>query len=189
MSRWGREGPPEDAYSRVTNPERFAPLHDTALKLIDELDAAFDIERFQDYGLDPELETVELARPTIKLVPNDDDAAPMVVVFTAFPGLRIRVGHWRIDNFPPCGCDACDETADSEAAGLSRVIDAVTAGRFYEAIYLPPIGDGLLETSLRSNQRGMSNQGRLDRSVALQMLAGSERSVYEWKPWPRRKAS
>ena len=27
--RWGIAGPPDEAYSRVTNPERFQPLHDS----------------------------------------------------------------------------------------------------------------------------------------------------------------
>ena len=39
--RWGIEGPPEEAYSRVTNPERFQPLHAAATELLDRLEREF----------------------------------------------------------------------------------------------------------------------------------------------------
>jgi hypothetical protein len=42
-TRWGREGPPPEAYSRVTNPERFQPLHALALQLIDRVEASFKV--------------------------------------------------------------------------------------------------------------------------------------------------
>jgi hypothetical protein len=68
--RWGAEGPPREAYSRVTNPERFAPLHDVAAELLDRLELEFDAERTEGYGLDPELEEgCKLARPSVTLVP------------------------------------------------------------------------------------------------------------------------
>jgi hypothetical protein len=71
------------------------------------------------------LEKCELARPTIKLVPRDADAAPIV-------------------------------------------------------------GDALQESEFWSQKGRSSMRERLDRSQALQMLAGSERSSFEWKSWPRR---
>ena len=54
--RWGAAGPPLEAYSRVTNPERFACLHNTAAELLDRLEREFAAEREEAYGLDPELE-------------------------------------------------------------------------------------------------------------------------------------
>ena len=94
-SRWGREGPPEDAYGRVTNPERFGPLHDAALEMIGRLEDGFEVERTEGYGLDEELESKRgLARPSIKLSPTDPEAAPVTVVFTDFPGLFVRFGRW-----------------------------------------------------------------------------------------------
>ena len=40
--RWGIEGPPEEAYSRVTNPERFQLLHAAAaMELLDRLEREF----------------------------------------------------------------------------------------------------------------------------------------------------
>ena len=102
----------EAAYSRVANPERFRPLRTAMLEVIDRLENDFDLERTEGYGLDEELERgMDLARPDVRLTPKDPDAAPIVVVFSTFPGLRVRFGRWYIEPFPDCGCDACDESA------------------------------------------------------------------------------
>jgi uncharacterized protein DUF6226 len=47
MTRWESEGPPLEAYSRVTNPERFRPLHGVALTLLEQLHASFNAERVE----------------------------------------------------------------------------------------------------------------------------------------------
>jgi hypothetical protein len=52
MNHWERYGPAPEAYSRVTNPERFRPLHTFMVELICRLEAAFDVERLEGYGLD-----------------------------------------------------------------------------------------------------------------------------------------
>ena len=57
MTRWESEGPPLEAYSRVTNPERFRPLHGVALTLLEQLHASFNAKRVEGYGLDSELES------------------------------------------------------------------------------------------------------------------------------------
>ena len=70
-NRWGIEGPPEEAYSRVTDPERFQPLHDAALELLDRLEREFAVERLEGSGGDDELGGRSHVRPTIRLVPHD----------------------------------------------------------------------------------------------------------------------
>ncbi|MDQ1506921.1 MAG: hypothetical protein QOD57_4648 [Actinomycetota bacterium] len=41
-----KDGPPDDgAYERVTNPERFAPLHEAADALIARLESQYQVER------------------------------------------------------------------------------------------------------------------------------------------------
>jgi Family of unknown function (DUF6226) len=190
MNRWGSEGLPPEAYSRVTDPERFRPLHNVALRLLEQLDAAFNVERFEGYGLDRELEVGDLARPSVRLVPRDPKAAPLIIAFTTFPGLKVRAGRWLTDAFPQCGCDACDETANDEAVRLAALVDALTAGRFREGVSLPLAGDGWQESEywLPSRQR-RSSRSRVDRARAREMLAGSARSAIEWGPWPRRETS
>jgi hypothetical protein len=75
--RWGAAGPPLEAYSRVTNPERFASLHDSAARFLHRLEREFETERREAYGLDPELEhDCNLSRPSVALLPCDVGAAP-----------------------------------------------------------------------------------------------------------------
>ena len=187
-NRWGSEQAPPEAYSRVTDPERFRALHGFAVRLLSRLEATFDVERLEGYGLDPELEEKsDLVRPSVKLLPRSPDAAPMVLVFTAFPGLDVRFGRWRTEAFPDCACDACDETADGEAARLSGMVDDVTAGRFREAIGLPLVGRAWQESEFWSPRSGSKDYGPIDRSRARQMLGASDRLSFEWKPWPRRE--
>ena len=57
--------PPDEAYGRVTNPERFEPLHSAMLETISRLEETFDVVRIEGYGLDEELEGRRgIARPS-----------------------------------------------------------------------------------------------------------------------------
>ncbi len=191
-SRWGPEGPPEEAYGRLTNPERFAPLHDAALELIARLEAGFDVERAEAYGLDEDLEGQRgLARPSVRLSPSDPEAAPITVVFTDFPGLFVRFGRWAEEIFPVCGCDACGGTAEEEIERLTEKTHSLTTNGLCETVEAPR---GLFrrDGSLEAEWRGPSSYGRhwsrIDRELARQMSDGRRRLVLDWKPWPRRKA-
>ena len=135
---WGPDGPPEEACSRVTNPERFMPLHDTALEILAALEQRFDVERVEGYGLDEELAIRALVRPTIALRPIDPEAAPITVAFTDFPGLSVRFGKWSTEWFPVCGCDACAEDAEGEIERLTERVDCVAAGGFRETVVYSP---------------------------------------------------
>ena len=165
-SRWGREGPPEEAYGRVTNPERFAPLHDAALEMIGRLEADFDVERAEGYGLDEGLEgNSGLARPSVKLSPTDPEAAPMTVVFTDFPGLFVRFGRWADDPFPDCGCDACGGTAEEEIESLTEKIHSLTTSGLCETVEAPRGrfgGDGSLEAEWRGPSSYERRWSRID---------------------------
>lgn len=184
--RWGPDGPPDEAYSRFTEPERFAPLHPAALGTLDRLTAEYDVERVEGYGLDAELGSRALARSSVRLVPNDREAAPIMVAFTTFPGVSVWLGRWYTDRYPSCGCDACDETAEIEIWRFQRAIDDVIAGRFREAIRLPLIGSARQSYRFWSGKSSSGGEGRLERSRAREMLAGGDRSSYEWLPWARR---
>ena len=186
MNRWGSEGPPPEAYSRVTNPARFRPLHDFALTWLTELHASFNVDRVEGHGLDSELEVGDLARPSVRLVPRDSKAAPLVVTFTTFPGLKVRAGRWCTAIFPACGCDACDETANDETIRLAEMIEDVVAGRFRESITMAPPGHAWQEWELWSPPRRSSGRLRVDGERARAMLAGIEGSSIEWAPWTRR---
>src|SRR5258708_6013547 len=72
-------GPPDDAYGRVTNPERFEVVQRGAADLIDDLVATFDVEVFRGAAVDPEFVTriaTVVPRNTVRLVPRAAAAAP-----------------------------------------------------------------------------------------------------------------
>ncbi len=189
--RWGIDGPPDEAYSRVTDPDRFQPLHDAATELLERLEREFVVERLEGPDVDDELGRKSLARPAIRLTPHDPQAAPIVVAFTEFPGLHVRFGSWRKEPFPGCGCDACDETADGSLEEMTRMVEAVVSGGFREAMRMPPLlGDGWQESEFRFDDGGFSSsRGRVSRSRALKMTGGKLKVTLEWKPWPLRDAT
>ena len=175
-------------YSRITNPERFASLHDFTAELLGRLQGEFDVERAEGYALDPELaDGLKLARPAVTLVPSDAGAAPIVVVFSAFPGVRVRLGYWYMSAFPTCGCDACEETVEGETERLLSLIDSVTAGRFREVIRIPAEGQAWRHTEFWSAGGHSGQKEQLDRASAEQIVAAKGRSSFDWKPWSRRK--
>ena len=183
MDHWGTEGPPPEAYSRVTNPERFRPLHAFIEELISRLERAFDVEWVEEDRPGDTFKGSEFVRPGIRLRPRDPGAAPLVVAFTTFPGLRLRAGRWYTDAFPGCGCDACAETLAGEIERLTRIVDDVTAGRFREAAWITVDGDAWQKSEFWSPRGRSSSGSRIDRSE----LGESDRLTLEWRPWPRRE--
>ena len=187
--RWGIEGPPKEAYSRVTNPERFQPLHGAATGLFDRLERGFAVERLEGPDADDELGSKSLARPAIRLTPHDSQAAPIVVAFSEFPRLHVRFGSWRTEPFPNCGCD---ETADGSMEEMIEMVEAV-AGGFREAVRVPLLlGHGWQESEFRFNDYYgpfRSSRSRVSRSRALDMTGGKLNVTLEWKPWPLRNAT
>jgi hypothetical protein len=121
--------PPDDAYGRVTDPDRYRVVVRAAEQVVDELEAAYQVV-VQRGGaeLDPELCAGPTVERVIRLVPARKDAATLTVALTDFPGVRVPAGHWHTLDFPSCGCDACDESPDELAADLTRRLHAVAAG-------------------------------------------------------------
>ncbi len=188
----GEAGPPPDpAYSRVTNAERFRPLHTAMLEIIGHLENDYDVERTEGHGLDAELERgLDPARPQVRLNPRDPDAAPIAVAFSTFPGLNVRLGRWYCEPFPSCGCDACDESAEVEIERLNEMVDDVVAGRFYEAVRRPLIsfrGSGWRETKFWSAVGKRTNRARVEGFRARGMTGGRRRLDLNWKTWRRRR--
>lgn len=180
---WSGEGPPEEAYSRVTEPERFAPLRDWALETVARLERDYEVSRVEGIGLDHDLERSEISRPTIKLTPLQDAGAPVTIVFTDFPGLAVRVGRWVTEWFPSCGCDACDEMPDGVFEEFSTLVHCVVSSGFRESLYLPPRGDGWQTRKFRSDEYRSSGKSRISRDEALAILDGKVEIVLEWTPW------
>ena len=182
------EGPPPEAYGRVTDSERFRPLHESMLEIIRRLERDFDVERTDGYGLDGELERgLDLAGPCVGLRPRDPGAAPIVAAFTNFPGLHVRLGRWHIEALPACGCDACDESVERQVESLEQMVEGVVHGRFREALrrpVLPFMGSCWVEAEFLSPAGSRSTGSRLDRLSARRMSGGRRRVELDWGPWP-----
>lgn len=131
-SRWGAE-PPEESYSHVSNPERFAPIHTVADALILWLERTFDVtaERHEAVAGDLLRAPVDALR-AVRLTPNAASAAPLTFVFTSFPGLQIHAGSLHDFPFPVCGCDACDVDIISLAEELEWTVHTVVSGGYSE---------------------------------------------------------
>jgi hypothetical protein len=183
--KWEVEDPPEEAYSRVTNPERFLPLHGSVERLLGRLEATFDVEREEGYDLDDELGRYA-AKPTVRLAPRSADGGSLTIVSTSFPGLLVRLGHWVVEPVPVCGCDACDETAEQEQARLESMVGDLTTGRLTESIRLRLWGDGWLVRGA-PDPHEVSRIGRA-RARALIARAGGRRR-FDYRPWPRRSSA
>ena len=189
----GEASPADEAYSRVTNPERFRPLHSAMLEIVDRLESQFEVERTEGHGLDKELASdLSPARPDVRLTPRDAEAAPIAVLFSTFPGLHVRFGRWYTEPFPACGCDACDESAEGEIKRLNEMLDDVTSGRFREVVRRPLItfgGSGRMETWFWSADHTRSQTSRVDGPRAREMADGRRRLDVDWKPWRRRRTT
>ena len=180
-SRWNGS-PPEEAYSRVTDSGRYAGLHETALALLDELEQRFDVTR--ESSSEPDPHSAEPA-PSVRLVPSNPAAASLTIVFDAFPGITVRLGHLERMHLPVCGCDGCDETVEDCTGTLLDRLDALTAGTFgdrlvrdggwwHEHWYQT---SGGTESSSRSRVKG-------NRLAALRGAMATDELV--WAPWPAR---
>lgn len=175
--------PLDEAYSRVTNPERFEPLHEWALGTVARLNSEYEVTLEEGLGLDDELERGPLARPTIKLTPSQVSCAPVTIAFTDFPGLEVRVGNWVTEVFPSCGCDACDEMPEEEFERLTRLLNNVVAGRFRESMRLDPEGTGWSTREFWNGERRSSGGALQSGRKATLILGGKSEMVVEWMPW------
>ena len=184
MSRWGINGPPEEAYGRITNPGRFLPLHNAALHLSEGLEQEYAVVREESHGRDGQLKDVELSRPSIRLVPASPASARIVFAFTAFPSVILRFGRCSTQSFPSCGCDACDETAAEEITRLRQVVADVVEGRFREVIRVALNGKATVRWELWSDEGRSCSGGDVRRVNKL--LGRGRKTVTNWKPWPRR---
>lgn len=178
--RWGPAGPPDEAYSRVTDPQRYAPLHAIARAALHDLRRRFDVTAHASSELDPNKTT---QAPVTTLVPSNPASSPLSVTFTAFPGLIVGFGRTIREPVPVCGCDACDETVNDCAELLSDIVNAVITGSVGERVIHDSEG-WWHQTWRKTNLGSRSNRSRVtaEQANALSEKLGSDdaRSA----PWP-----
>ena len=211
--RWERAGgPPDDSYSVVEHPERFAPLHLVAEALIEHLTTHFTVRIEEGLpviaGLQHAPSAAEIAR-AVRITPQGPGSAPMVFVLTTFPGVWLHAGALFSAVFPSCGCIACDEHWDTAADELEALVFTVLGGGFGEEISRPQRakwsydrGRGLVKGMgqtvsyrLRSpdGRSGSSGQRRA-KDVPPELLSRAQTRLSEvaqlspdgnWLPWQR----
>jgi hypothetical protein len=197
-SRWGADGPPLDAYSRVSHPERFVPLIRVVEALIEWLTDTYEV-RVKDDCADglvggpqtgPQgqaagrLRTPRLVR-TVAISPSREDSAPLVFLVTDFPSVEVMAGAFYRQTFPDCGCDACDDEWSGVAGMMEGVVLAVVQGTFSERLK-----GRHLETQLWYPGFETAGQCRVaDLAVSSDDIAAGRRRLGAlsngWQPWPR----
>lgn len=125
-SRWPDGSPPEEAYSRVSHPERFAPVATVVDALVDHLETW--------YAVDVDRRRGEAGGRIVQLRP------PMgaTITLTLTPeAVVIEAGALFRDVAPGCACDACDESAATVADHVEETLLAIAAGGLREVF---PVG-------------------------------------------------
>jgi hypothetical protein len=172
--RWGPAGPPQEAYSRVTYPGRFAVVVAAADALVAELVAAYDVVA------EPVPFDEHRVVRAVRLAPVA--GAPLAVAVTDFPGVRLRRGHWDAEGMPQCGCDACDETGEQSVELLREWVAETVAGEFVETLSRRP-------PRITVQRPGSSSWSSLSRAELAAYAAVAPPGTYRWPAWPRRAAS
>ncbi|MGI8516956.1 MAG: DUF6226 family protein [Acidimicrobiia bacterium] len=168
--------PDHEAYGRVTNPERYQAVVDTARGMIADLVKTFQVELTPgDRSLDfpdwnASVEEVNRLRPS--------QGAPLTFMFTEFPGVVVRVGGWCVEAFPACGCDACNEPPGEVVERLSELVGAAVEGSYEEELT-----KRTLTYTYGGRWGSSSSEKRLDRG---EWKRHGVPAAHRWPAWPKR---
>lgn len=179
---WDAEGPPDEAYGRVTRDlaTLYAPLLEGARSTIDELATTYDVERRAP-------STEEAARvegcvsdavETTVLAPRTPDQSALIVGICDLPGVHLAFGRWASEHLPECGCDACDERLEDLLDQLSATCRLVIGG--FDEWVRHEDGDWWLGHQTADGY----GQGTVDRDDRARLgITGPAELV--WRPWTR----
>jgi hypothetical protein len=172
-------------YSQVTNPGRFAVLHDEAERLLDELTARYTVERRE--ALEPLSGTGRRVR-TVRLIPRTPAAAPLAVAFTDFPSVVLRLGRWYEESLPGCGCDACGEQPADLVVDMRAQVEALVEGGLWERVRRGLAGSWS-ETRLVGPDLRLGRENLLDPREARAARRDGFAAPVQWAPWPKRSTA
>jgi hypothetical protein len=188
-NRWRHGGPPDDSYSVDTHPERFRPLHAVADALV-----VFLVQRYDVDFLDDRAAAADLLREqkgvhrAIRVTPRKSTAAALTFVFTSYPGVLVHAGGLTDLPFPPCGCDACDDTWERLADDLEWKVLAVADGRFRESIAGGP--EAWVESAFTGLDGSSSGSRQLVADAPAERVRHAKSSLSavagSWDAWPLR---
>ncbi len=178
-----RDGEPKpQEYSRVTDPGRYAVLHDAADGLLDELTTRYTVERRE--SVEPLGAHADRVR-TVRLIPRTPAAAPLAVAFTGFPGVVLRLGRWHTESLPACGCDACGEEPGELIAEMRTQVEALIEGGLWERVRRGVTGS-YAETRLVGPGFSAGGESPLDPREARAARRDGFAAPVQWAPWPKR---
>ena len=179
--RWGADGPPDEAYERVTRDlfEEFAGLHAGVAELVDRLAHTYDVARRPATAA--ELKPFAGAVAGTVLTPATPGTADLLVAYVVAedcPDVCFGYGpHWRA-GCVQCGCDACDEDL-ADAVGVAEDALYGVASGLSEWVQW---SDGHVEVGQEYRSGGGSQVSRLEPEEARAdgYLTDQRR---EWSPW------
>ncbi|POH58824.1 DUF6226 family protein [Arthrobacter glacialis] len=195
-NRWGMDTTPDEAYSRGSRPERFAGLHAVADALLGHLRANYGCVIEEGLALVPQQGGMGNQEVTsvraVRITPSTPDAAPLIFEYLDFPSVQVHAGLLHAAPAPTCGCDACDETLDTAADELERVVLAVAAGEYKE--WFTGGFSPALHMSITFPGGSSSSAGPLRFSSLPRERIKAARAVFKtlpggWQPWPARAVS
>lgn len=169
-------GPPTEAYSRVTDPERYSVLHEAARRLLEQLSRDYAVEVLTGPTADEDLARRGNTETTVRLQPLSGAGAPLTVVFTTFPGLLVRFGKWQVEAYPSCGCDACDERPEDLIERLRQRVRLL----LLQEGFTETLTHGWRRSRLTLATRGSQSETTLTREEGRQL---GQADVLEWAPW------
>ncbi|KQS66016.1 hypothetical protein ASG41_11580 [Modestobacter sp. Leaf380] len=151
----------------MTDAGRYAPVGTHARDLVEGLLARHDVRSEPAPAIGPG-ETA-----AVRLVPGHPGAAELVVVWTDFPGVRVRAGRYLEESFPSCGCDACDE-------------DPVDLAEDLETLVASTVDGDLVEEVTGGWRGGLVRVAWAGRSQGQQTGRSTPRGRTAWAAWPAR---
>lgn len=181
--------PPPEAYSRVTDPERFRSLQAAASAALEQLLSEYRVEATStlDFPMAIPAEDRHIPPVTLSAGPR---AAPFGVAFTTFPALLVRFGRWHWDTFPSCGCDACGLDVAEEIERFRTLVRQVVGGEIAEELVVPRLRAPRLHLWLgRSGSAPDGTTGSwqvVSRGYARMLRRLGDPGRVQWEPWPRR---
>jgi len=166
--RWGSGQPPENTYSVVTHPERFAPVLEVARALAGYLSEHYEMTSSQDDWL--HLEPAVGAPLRFRLEEGGE-----------VTGVTIGAGLLAERRYPSCGCDACDEDVAFLLEDMENLVFAVVQGDFAEWRQGRWIHHGLHLGGALSESAG---QKVVDREQWARIKAAAKALPGRYPAWP-----
>ncbi len=170
------DGPPEDAYSRASHPERFAALPPMAEAMVTYLDRWYDIAVRRSGGTaDSEW---------IEMLPRQGATVTLTLTEAR---ITVNAGALFQAGFPDCGCDACDESVGAVAAELVDCLLGIAGGGLREHF---PVGRrawthvALTTPDSRTGGSGQASFSKGEASAIRAQLATLDDG--RWPAWPLR---